>query len=203
MTRSRIISLVWIAVLGAAGLQAAAQTHAAQSTPAAASSLDVAITYNAQSASLDTSSRFWAQGGSVQLHAQFWRGLGVVGDVAETHTAHMHGSSAGLDLTAALFGPRYTWQLPYKKTSVYAQALGGEGWGRNSIFPDSGGTNNGVVNGANNAAWMLGTGANWRVNRRLSWRVAEANWLVVYLPNTSGKQENNLRLGTGIVIHIL
>ena len=106
-----------LGILGAAGLQVlAAQNATAQTAHSTASSMDFAVTYNAQSTNIDTSSRFWMQGGSAQLHGQFWHGLGVVADVAETHTANMHNSGVGLDLVTATFGPRCTWlrnsQLP-------------------------------------------------------------------------------------------
>ena len=125
-----------LGILGACGLQVlAAQNATAQTAKPAASSLDLAVTYNAQSTNIDTTNRFWMQGGSAQLHVQFWRGLGVVADVAGTHTANMHNSGVGLDLVTATFGPRYTWQLPHNKFIVYGQFLAGEVWG---LDPDRG-----------------------------------------------------------------
>jgi len=188
-----------LGILGACGLQVlAAQNATAQTAKPAASSLDLAVTYNAQSTNIDTTNRFWMQGGSAQLHGQFWRGLGVVADVAGTHTANMHNSGVGLDLVTATFGPRYTWQLPHNKFIVYGQFLAGEVWGLHSAFPASGG----VESSEYNAAVLAGGGANLRLNRNLSWRVAEANWLYTHLPNASDQSENSLRLGTGLVIRI-
>lgn len=188
-----------LGILGAAGLQVlAAQNATAQTAHSTASSMDFAVTYNAQSTNIDTSSRFWMQGGSAQLHGQFWHGLGVVADVAETHTANMHNSGVGLDLVTATFGPRCTWQLPRKKLSVYGQFLAGEVWGLHGIFPAS----NGVEGNVYNAAVLAGGGANLRLNRYLSWRAIEANWLYTHLPNATDQSENSLRLGTGLVIRI-
>ncbi len=188
-----------IGILGAASLQVlAAQNATAQAAKPSVSSLDFGVTYNAQSTNIDTTNRFWMQGGSAQLHRQFWRGLGVVADVAETHTANMHKTGVGLDLVTATFGPRYTWQLPHKKLSVYGQFLAGEVWGLHSAFPASNGTESSVYN----AAVLAGGGANLRMNRYLSWRAVEANWLYTHLPNATNQSENSLRLGSGLVIRI-
>ncbi|MGA7832383.1 MAG: hypothetical protein WCA21_15600 [Terracidiphilus sp.] len=188
-----------IGILGAAGLQVlAAQNAMAQTAKPSAFSLDFAVTYNAQSTNIDTSNRFWMQGGSAQLHGQLWRSLGVVADVAETHTSNMHNTGVGLDLVTATFGPRYTWQLPHKKLSVYGQFLAGEVWGLHSTFPASGG----IESSENGASVLAGGGANLRLNRYLSWRVVEANWLYTHLPNATNQSENSLRLGTGLVIRI-
>jgi len=188
-----------LGILGAVGLQVlAAQNVPTQATHSPASSLDLTLTYNAQSTNIDTSNRFWMQGGSAQLHGQFWRGLGVVADVAELHTANMHNSGAGLDLVTASFGPRYTWQLPKRKIDVYGQFLAGEAWGMHSTFPAS----NGVQSSTYNAALMAGGGANVHLNRYLSWRAVEANWLYTHLPNATNQSENSLHFGSGLVIRI-
>ena len=105
--------LLSMGILGAAGLPALGLAQSVPARPLFSS--DVAATYNLQATNIDTPNRFMMQGGSVQLHGQFWRGLGVVADVAGTHTANMHNSGVGLDLITATFGPRYTWQLPRKK----------------------------------------------------------------------------------------
>jgi outer membrane usher protein FimD/PapC len=165
---------------------------------AAPGALQIAVTYNAQSTNIDTTNRFWTQGGSAQLEGRFWRGLGAVADVAEIHTANMHNSGVGLDLLTATFGPRYTWQLPRKKLNVYGQFLAGEAWGMHSTFPASGG----AESSENNAAVLAGGGANLRLNRYLSWRAVEANWVYTHLPNATNQSENSLRLGTGLVIRI-
>jgi hypothetical protein len=191
--------LLSLGILGGASLQVlATQNVTAQAAHSPASSLDFAVTYDAQSTNIDNSNRFWMQGGSAQLHGQFWHGLGIVADVAETHTANMHGSGVGLDLVTATFGPRYTWQRPHRRIDIYGQFLAGEAWGLHSTFPASGG----VESTENDAAWMAGGGANVRMNRYLSWRVVEANWLYTHLTNATNRSENSLRLGTGLVIRI-
>jgi hypothetical protein len=40
------------------------------------------------------------------------------------------------------------------------------------------------------------------LNRYLSWRAVEANWLYTHLPNATNQSENSLRFGSGLVIRI-
>lgn len=193
------ISIVFlIGVLGAFCLQALSTQEMAAQAVSVPSTLDVAVTYDLQPTAATTSNSFLMQGGSVQAQGRFWRGLGVVADVAGAHSANMHNSGVGLDLVTAAFGPRYTQRLRRKKIDVYGQFLVGEVWGMNSVFPSS----SGARSDANNLAWLAGGGVNHPVNRHVSWRVLEANWLYTHLPNATGQSEHSIRLGTGLIIRI-
>jgi hypothetical protein len=44
-------------------------------------------------------------------------------------------------------------------------------------------------------------GADKRLNRRLSWRLVEADYMVTTFDNTSNNHQKKTRLSSGIVIH--
>jgi hypothetical protein len=174
---------------------------AAASAPAQSqvtqAALDLAVVYNPLMANPVGGNEFWMQGGSVQVHAQFWRGLGVVVDVAGLHSSHISASGVGLDLVTATFGPRYTWSPPRHRYALFGQVLAGEATGWNSIFPGTGG----AFHSANNWALYAGGGANLYLNRRISVRAFEADWLRTQMPNGTSSVQNNLRLGAGLIFH--
>jgi hypothetical protein len=161
-------------------------------------SLDVAVVYNPLVANVVNGNRFSMQGGSAQLHSQFWHGLGVVADLSELHSAHMSGSGAGLDMLTAAFGPRYTWSPAHRHYSVFGQVLAGEANGMNSVFP----TSAGLVDNAHSLALYIGGGVNLNLshlNRHLTLRAFEADWLHTQMPNATTGVQNNLRLGAGLI----
>lgn len=163
-------------------------------------SIDAAVSYQAMySNPVGGGANFWLQGGDAQAHGQFWRGLGAVADVAGFHNANVNGSSVGLDLITATFGPRYTRWLPRRPVSIYGQVLAGEAFGMHSLFP---GLNGASSDSANGLAFVLGGGVNYTLRHRFSVRVFEADWVRTQLPNANNNVQNNLRLGAGLVLHI-
>src|SRR6516162_5958872 len=88
--------------------------------------VDVAVTYNPMQSNTVSNKGIWLQGASAQLEGHFWRGLGVVADVAGTHAKNISSSGVGLDMVRATFGPRYTWLIPHRRLSIFAQGLLGE-----------------------------------------------------------------------------
>jgi hypothetical protein len=156
----------------------------------------VALVYHPADANLVSGASFWMQGGSVQVEGRFWRGMGVVADVSVLHTGHMNSQNVSLDLVTATFGPRYTWSPRRGRSSCFGQFLIGEVNGLNSVFPGS----ISATDTANSFAYMTGGGLNLRLQPHLSLRVFEANWLRTQLPNATTNVQNNLRLGTGVVV---
>jgi hypothetical protein len=170
----------------------------AKPTTPHASSLEVAVTYDATLSDVTTGSWFWMQGGSVQVHGQFWHGLGAVADVAGGHIANINNSGVGLDLVTATFGPRYTWSRAHSHYSLFGQALAGEAFGFNSTFPAI----PNAQSDANNLATLLGGGVNFSLSHRLALRAVEANWLRSQIPNNTNNVQNSMRLGAGIVLRL-
>jgi outer membrane immunogenic protein len=161
----------------------------------ALSSLDVALTYDAAHANIVPGNNFWLQGGSLQAHYRLWHGLGAVAEIAGLHNANMNGSGVGLDIVTTTFGPRYTWSPAHRRYALFGQFLIGTANGMNSVFP----TATGTESSSNGLALQLGGGINIPIARHFDVRALEAGWLHTQLPNTSTDEQNNLRIGAGMV----
>jgi hypothetical protein len=170
--------------------------QAGNSVKQTTSSIDVAVVYNPLMANVVGGNGFWMQGASAQVHGQFWHGLGFVADVSGLHTANTNGpSGVGLDMVTATFGPRYTWSPAHRRYALFGQALAGEAFGMNSVFPNATGAND----SANSLAMQLGGGLNLRLSHHIALRAFEADWLRTQSPNATTNVQNNLCLGAGLV----
>jgi hypothetical protein len=78
------------------------------------------------------------------------------------------------------------------------QGLVGGARGFGSIFPGP----NGVQGSATSLAILTGGGLDVRLNSYLSLRPIEANYLRTQLPNGEANEQNQLRLGAGIVLRV-
>lgn len=184
------LGCAWIAVGALAWAQGSGKPKPA------VSSLEVALTYGAMYSNVVTGDSFWMQGGSIQVHGHFWRGLGAVADVSALHTAAINGTTVGLDLVTATFGPRYSWPLRHSSWVVFGQALAGEANGLNSSFPGVPQANS----TADSLAVRVGGGVNLTLKHRFALRALDANWLRTQLPNSTTGVQNNLQIGAGIVL---
>ena len=159
--------------------------------------LEVTVMYQAVRVNPVSGSGAWLQGGSVQVGAQFWRGLGEFAEIAGAHNASFSSNGVGLDLVTATFGPRYTWAYPHSRISAYGQALAGEAFGINSVFPGTAG----ATDNANGLAFVVGGGVNYALQHHVALRLIQADWLRTQLPNATTNVQNNLRLGAGLTMH--
>ena len=189
--RARIGTVLLLGAFFAITTNLAAQT--AKSHPRVP--LTLAFTWNGMAANTVGGSGFWMNGAGLQLHNQIWRGLGIVADVAGTHTGNMGSTGVGLDLLTVTFGPRYTWSR--RRLRFYGQGLLGEGFGFNSLFPASRGT----TTSDDNFATVTGGGVTRRISPRLGLRLFEADWVRTQLPNSTTDVQNNLRLSAGLILH--
>lgn len=197
-TWAAIVVAIMATALPAASLEAqAAPSSAGSKHSSATSGLDVAITYNATLSNVLSGSSFWMQGGSVEVEGRFYRGLGVVADIAGMDAANINSSGVNLDLVTATFGPRYTWAPKHTRYAVFGQALAGEAFGFNSVFPNP----TGATSTSYSLAAEAGGGFDVALSPHLALRAVEANWLRTQLPNSGSNVQNNLRLGAGFVFH--
>jgi hypothetical protein len=158
--------------------------------------LDLALTYNSVVANVTTPSEFAMQGTSVQLQAKVWRGLGAVADLAALHLGNVNSTGVSLDLITATFGPRYMWSpMRHHRMAFFGQALIGEAFGLNGLFPSS----TAINSTSSSFALQMGGGINFALTHRLSVRALDANWLRTQLPNATTNVQNNFRLGAGVV----
>lgn len=123
-------------------------------------------------------------------------GVGIAFDAGVEHTGNVNGAGYGLTLSTFTAGPRF--KLSLGKTQTFAQALFGVAHGSGSEFPQS---NNTLVNSANSFALVAGAGADYPINRRLSLRFLQVDYLRTALPNNSTNWQNNLRIAAGLTFH--
>ncbi|WP_263409942.1 porin family protein [Terriglobus tenax] len=174
-------------ILGALSLSALAQS---------APRLDLGVTYLAQrSIKANTTQSFWMQGGSIELGANLYKGFGIAADVSGGHTNSIGSSGVPLALVTATFGPRYRWHSN-RKLSLYGQALIGQAYGFNSLFPNT----FGAKSDENSFALQLNGGVDYALTRHTSLRLLDAGWLRTQLPNSTNNVQNTLRLGAGVVV---
>ena len=121
--------------------------------------------------------------------------LRLAADISVEHTGNVNNAGYGLTLSTFAAGPRF--RLPGKKAQPFAQALFGLAHGSGSEFPRSG---NGLTTSANSFAFDLGAGADFPVNKRLSVRILQLDYLRTALPNNSNNWQNNLRISAGLTL---
>jgi outer membrane immunogenic protein len=122
----------------------------------------------------------------------------LVGDVTVTHAGGI--SSSGYTLTLSTFtaGGRYLYPLGHSRLQAYAQALIGVAHSSGTLIP----AQSPLVTSNAGATFVanLGGGANLRINRRFSLRLAEADYLVTTFDNNVNNRQNHLRISSGVVI---
>ena len=121
--------------------------------------------------------------------------LGLAVDLGVEHTGNENSSGYGLTLTTLTAGPRF--EIPVRKVHTFAEALVGFGHGSGSEFPEHGK----LVPSASSFAFDVAGGADYPVNKRLSIRMLQLEYLRLSMPNNSTDWQNNLRLGAGITLH--
>ena len=185
-------------VMAAASAQSAPQRASERNLPDA---LDVSVTYTASYAGLSSgSNNFWLQGGSAELSARVWRGLSEAANVTGLHTADS-GNGVPVNVVTATFGPRYTWVhngASRRDVQVFGEFLVGIASGFSGYYPEAGG----ATDSATSLALLGSGGVDYKLNRRLTLRLVQVNWLRTQLPNASTNVQNNLTLGAGIVFRV-
>ncbi len=133
----------------------------------------------------------------LHLPAGHGLGVGLAADAALEHTTNENGAGYGLTLTTLTAGPRF--QLPaIHHLLPFAQALFGFAHGSGSQFPQQ----NSLVSSANSFALDLGAGSDYSLNKLLSVRILQIDYLRTALPNNTTDWQNNLRIGAGLTLHL-
>lgn len=197
-------TLFAFSVLTAVMLSLTAASSAQES--AAASPLEIAVTYNAQHATSTGSHSFWLQGGAIELHHRLYRGLGVVASVTGGHVAGDGVMTAPLNTVTTVIGPRYTISTHKDRLAFFGEGLIGEVDGFRSSFPSGSGSTasptNGVISSSNGLALQVGGGLDLRLHHHLAFRPIQASWLRTQLPNGSSNKQNTMQLGAGLVFRL-
>jgi len=191
-------------VLTTAMLSLAAASSAQKN--AAASPLEIAVTYSAQRAVSTGNNSFWLQGGAIELHQRFYRGLGVVASVTGGHIAGDGITTAPLNTVTTDFGPRYTISTDKDRIAFFGEGLIGEVDGFRSSFPSGSGLSaiptNGVISSANGFALQVGGGFDLRFGHHLALRPIQVGWLRTQLPNGGSNKQDTMQLGAGLVFRL-
>jgi hypothetical protein len=141
-------------------------------------------------------------GGSMDVAVRVYGGFSAVADLGGEWSGSMGAATGvGLSLSTLTAGPRYTQHFSGPRLARYTpfvQGLVGGARGFGSIFPSP----NGVQGSATSLAILTGGGLDVRLNSYLSLRPIEANYLRTQLPNGEANEQNQLRLGAGIVLRV-
>jgi hypothetical protein len=117
-----------------------------------------------------------------------------------TITAASKIDSTNLNLTLGIFtvGARYRFPSGHSHIQPFAQVMAGGARASGSLVLQP---NPAYTNASLAFAGQAGGGVDIRVNRRFSWRVVDADYLVTTFDNGSNNHQNNARLSSGLVIH--
>jgi outer membrane immunogenic protein len=196
-------SISYSSTLATLALAALCPWAQAQVDPAAEnhSSPEIALQYtyvrsNAPPGDCDC---FSLNGGSASIAKPFGSGhLAAVFDATVVHgTYTTKGSPAEsyeLTLTAITAGARYR-PLPRSKWSPFGQILIGVANASGSLVE---GDTPAAKDSTLNFASQVGGGVDYRLSRRFSVRIAEADYFLTTSSNGVNDHQNNLRLSTGI-----
>ncbi len=112
------------------------------------------------------------------------------------HASNINGNGLDLSLITYMAGPRYSRKIGQRLTP-FAQVLIGGVHAFDSVFPRT----SGVSFSDNSFALSAGGGVDLNVSARFSVRLVQIDYLKTSLPNDAGNNQNNLRLGLGVVFH--
>jgi hypothetical protein len=175
----------------------------AQGAPAEVSPVPVqfSASYLYQGSNQTPSGTNWfsSNGGRADVSIGEWRHLGAVAEFAGSRTTGL--SSVQPMLLTYMAGPRRSFALGRIKNhrvSAFAQVLVGGVHASDGLFP------NGVAikSSANAFAFSSGGGVGVTVNRHLTLRLIQADYLYTQLPNAYNNYQGSFRLGTGIVFRV-
>jgi hypothetical protein len=144
---------------------------------------------------------FNMNGGSMEVAVHAYRGLSAVADLGGEWSGSMGAANGvGLSLSTLTAGPRYTHHFAGPRLARYSpfvQGLVGGARGFGSLFPSTTGLNG----SATSFTLLTGGGVDVRINRYLSLRLLQVDYLRTQLPNGEANTQNLLRAGAGLILH--
>jgi opacity protein-like surface antigen len=195
------IFLLSLALIGAT------VTSSAQSIPSAANDLGptvsknypIALSFNYTAmignAPPGTCGCFLLQGGSSEELFHVWKNIAAVAEVSGNNVARIPQSQQGLSLVTYMAGPRYSFRTT-RRLTTYGQLLIGGVHGFDTYFPRNDAQSTGA---GNSMAFAIGGGVELGVNRWLSVRAVEPEYLITRLPNDLNAHQHNFRISSGVV----
>ncbi|MGD0735572.1 MAG: hypothetical protein ABR976_10515 [Terracidiphilus sp.] len=195
--------LLTIAVVSA--ISAAAQAPAAAGPPPAtpnANRVELALdyTYLRSNAPPGGCGCFNMNGGSASFAWPVRSGrVAIVGDLTiDGSSAPISSNNFNLTLSTFTVGPRYLAPVHHFPIQPFGQVLFGAAHASGSLVK---GKTPAYTDATATIALNLGGGADFRVNRTFSIRLAEADYLLTTFNNGVNNHQNNTRISSGLVIH--
>jgi peptidoglycan-associated lipoprotein len=190
-------SLLVIAVISCLTAASSAQSAKLAKNPVSPE-VSVTYTYAHSNAPPGGCGCFSLNGGGASIAIPFgnspWQ---FVGDVTLTHAANISPASYDLNLSTCTVGARYRPKLRSGSWQPFAQVLAGPAYSSGTLLLAQ---NQSGANGHDAFAASIGGGVDLRVNRRFSFRLADASYLLTTFNNGTNNHQNNLRVSTGVVV---
>lgn len=194
--------LSFLAVLAVSGLISSPVAFGQAPSPAGArqprAELALDYTYLRSNAPPGGCGCFNLNGGSATFAWSFKPALALVGDVTVAHSGAASSNGDDLTLSAYTAGIRYSKRLGQSPFKAFGQVLAGAAHASGSLAE---GSNPAATNAGAAFAANVGGGLDLKLNRMLSLRLIDANYLVTTFDNGSNDHQNNLRLSAGVVLH--
>lgn len=139
---------------------------------------------------------FWMAGGTGEFSYPVWRNFSAVAEVGGQHTGNIPGFNVGLSLVSGMGGLRM--RFPTRtKFQPFGQALFGGVHGFDSYFPAPVGKL--PTSYDTSFAMAIGGGLDVAVSKHIWIRALQADYHYSQLRNLQGNQQNQFRIGAGIV----
>jgi outer membrane immunogenic protein len=140
---------------------------------------------------------FWMAGGTGEISYPVWRNFSAVAEVAGHTTGHIPDFNTGLSLLSGMGGVRL--RAPnHTRFQPFAQALFGGVHGFDSYFPAPVGKL--PTSYDTSFALAVGGGLDVTISRHIWIRALKADYNYSSLRNLEGNNQNQLRIGAGIVL---
>jgi peptidoglycan-associated lipoprotein len=123
--------------------------------------------------------------------------IALAGEITAAHASSITTASYDLNLTSYTAGLRYRLNLRESPWQPFGQALLGVAHSGGSLVS---GQSPASANAGAAFAANLGGGLDLRANRRFSFRLVEADYLLTTFDNGSNNHQNNLRISAGVVL---
>jgi outer membrane immunogenic protein len=122
----------------------------------------------------------------------------VAGDIDVVHAGSVSSQGESLTLGTYTAGARYLPLAGHSAWQPFGQALIGVAHSTGTLVQ---GANSGSANAGAAFATNIGGGLDLRAGAKFSIRLVEADYLLTTFDNGSNNHQNNIRIGTGVVIH--
>jgi peptidoglycan-associated lipoprotein len=125
-------------------------------------------------------------------------GFAAVADLTVDQASGIGSSGLGLRLATFTGGARYVPRIGHSPLQPFGQVSVGLAHASGTLV---GKGTPGAINAGSAFAANMGGGLDVRINRRISMRVAEADYLLTTVHNDTNNHQNNLRISAGLVLH--